>query len=435
MAAYTTSLRLVQPATGEYSGTWGTQVNTGLTALVDASVAGTATITMTAADYTLSTANGASDEARAMVLNLTGTPGAARNVICPAVSKVYIVYNNTTGGFAQTVKTASGSGVSVPNGATAFLRCNGTDVVTALSYLGSLTLGAALPIASGGTGSTSTTYCSLTTNVTGTLPATNGGTGQSSYTTGDLLVASSGTALTKLADIATGNALISGGVGVAPSYGKIGLTTHVSGTLPVGNGGTGATTLTANNVIIGNGTSAVTFVAPGTAGNALLSNGTTWASTALGATAYTWTAKQTLTGSTSTLAAKLVNALETVTLSATAATGTIAYDVTTQSVLYYTTAASANWTVNFRASSGTTLNAAMATGESVTVAFLVTQGATARYNTAIQVDGTTVGVTANWQGGTAPAAGTANGVDVYTYTIIKTGASTYTVFAAVSAYG
>ena len=141
MASYSTSLRLVLPTTGEYPGTWGTQVNTGLTNLVDTAIAGTATITMIAADYTLSTANGAADEARSMTLNLTGTPGAARNVICPAVSKLYIVYNNTTGGFAQTVKTAAGSGISVPNGATAFLRCDGTNVVDAINYFGSLTLG------------------------------------------------------------------------------------------------------------------------------------------------------------------------------------------------------------------------------------------------------------------------------------------------------
>lgn len=138
MASYTTSLRLVQPATGEYSGTWGTQVNTGLTALVDTSVAGTASITMTAANYTLSSANGASDEARAMFLALGGTPGASYQVICPAVSKLYFVTNNT--GFAQTVKTSAGSGVSVPNGASMTLRCNGTDVVEALSYFGSMTL-------------------------------------------------------------------------------------------------------------------------------------------------------------------------------------------------------------------------------------------------------------------------------------------------------
>lgn len=76
---------------------------------------------------------------------------------------------------------------------------------------------------------------------TATLLATSGGTGQSSYAVGDLLYASTSTELSKLADVATGNALISGGVGVAPSYGKIGLTTHVSGTLPVANGGTGIT--------------------------------------------------------------------------------------------------------------------------------------------------------------------------------------------------
>lgn len=76
----------------------------------------------------------------------------------------------------------------------------------------------------------------LTTQVTGTLPASNGGTGQSSYTIGDILYASGVSSLSRLADVATGNALISGGIGVAPSYGKIGLTTHVSGTLPIANG-------------------------------------------------------------------------------------------------------------------------------------------------------------------------------------------------------
>lgn len=146
MTTYTSSLRLVQPADG--STNWGTTVNTGLTALVDTSVAGTATITMTAADYTLSTANGATDEARAMVLNLTGTPGAARNVICPAVSKVYIVYNNTTGGFAQTIKTAAGSGVSVPNGYALTVRCDGTNVVA----VG--TASTAMPFLQSGTGAT-----------------------------------------------------------------------------------------------------------------------------------------------------------------------------------------------------------------------------------------------------------------------------------------
>ena len=180
MASYTTSLRLVQPSTGEYPGTWGLETNSGLTAVVDKAVAGTATITMTAANYTLTNANGVADEAKSMFLVLQGSPGASFFVIVPTASKLYFVTNST--GFAQTVKTSGGSGISVPNGARMTLRCDGTDVVVAQNYFGSLTLGAALPVASGGTGSTSTTYCSLTANVTGTLPVGNGGTGATTLT-------------------------------------------------------------------------------------------------------------------------------------------------------------------------------------------------------------------------------------------------------------
>jgi len=144
--------------------------------------------------------------------------------------------------------------------------------------------------------------------------------------------------------------------------------------------------------------------------------------------AQTFTATQTFSGSSSSLAMVLNDAAETTTVSATAATGTINFDVTTQSVIYYTSNASANWTVNFRASSGTSLNTAMSTGQSVTVAFLVTQGSTAYYNSAVQVDGTSV--TPKWQGGTAPAAGNASGIDAYVYTIIKTGSATFTVLAS-----
>jgi hypothetical protein len=90
-----------------------------------------------------------------------------------------------------------------------------------------------------------------------TVTAAQGGTGQATYDIGDIIYASGATALSKLADVATGNALISGGVGVAPAWGKVALTTHVSGILPVANGGTGATTLTSGGLLVGNGTSAV----------------------------------------------------------------------------------------------------------------------------------------------------------------------------------
>jgi hypothetical protein len=139
----------------------------------------------------------------------------------------------------------------------------------------------------------------------------------------------------------------------------------------------------------------------------------------------------TFSGSASALAMVLNDAAEVVTIfGASGASGTIAYDVTTQSVLFYTAVSTGNFIINLRASSGTTLNAAMSTGQSVTVAFLATNGGTAFYNTAVQVDGTVSGVTTRWQGGTAPTSGNANGVDVYVYTIIKTGSATFSVFAS-----
>ena len=150
-------------------------------------------------------------------------------------------------------------------------------------------------------------------------------------------------------------------------------------------------------------------------------------------TAQTITGTKTFEGTSSTLALVLNDAAEVATVSATAATGTINYDITTQSVLFYTSNASANWTVNFRASSGTTLNSALSTGQSVTVAFLVTQGSTAYYNSAVQVDGTTSGVTTRWLGG-APTAGNASGIDSYRFLILKTGSATYTVLASVTQF-
>lgn len=124
--------------------------------------------------------------------------------------------------------------------------------------------------------------------VTGALGAGNGGTGQSTYTIGDLLYASGTGALSKLADVATGNALISGGVGVAPSWGKIALTTHVSGTLPVANGGTGIATTTAYSLICAGTTATGAFqslASIGTSGQVLTSAGAgalpTWQSPAV----------------------------------------------------------------------------------------------------------------------------------------------------------
>ena len=196
------------------------------------------------------------------------------------------------------------------------------------------------------------------------------------------------------------------------------LTEDVTGVLPVANGGTGVATLT--GIVKASGTSAF---AAATAGTDYVAPGT----------ATTFTALQSFQGAPGVnLAANFVNGTEKITVSATAATGTINYDVTTQSIIYYTSNASANWTVNFRGDSGVSLDTLMSTGQSLTVAFLVTQGAPAYYNNVVQVDGNAV--TPKWQGGTAPTAGNASSIDSYVYTIVKTGAATFTVFAALTQF-
>jgi len=123
---------------------------------------------------------------------------------------------------------------------------------------------------------------------------------------------------------------------------------------------------------------------------------------------------------------------ETTTVSATAATGTINFDCSTQPILYYTTNASGNWTINFRGTSSVSLNTLMSVGQTLTVTFLATQGATAYYNSAVQVDGSSV--TPKWQGGITPAAGSASSIDAYTYAIIKTANATFTVLASQTRY-
>jgi len=195
-----------------------------------------------------------------------------------------------------------------------------------------------------------------------------------------------------------------------------------TGTLTSTNVSTGALTATGTTTLA----TSLTGLAKLTSG--IVSNATAGTDYVAPATATTFTATQTFSGSTSALTAVFTNAAEVVTVSSTAATGTINYDVTTQSVLYYTSNASANWTVNFRASSGTSLNTVMSTGQSLTVVFLVTQGTTAYYNNAITIDGTSV--TPKYQNGVAWSNGNASGIDAYSYTIVKTGSSTYTVFAS-----
>ena len=281
MASTYSTLKIELIGTGEQAGLWGTTTNTNLGTALEEAIVGSADVPFSSADVTLTlTDTNASQSARHVRLNLTGTSGGARNLILGSgcqIEKPYLINNGLAD--TVTVKNTTGTGIAVPAGKTMWVYNNGTNVVDAVTHLSSLTLGTALPIASGGTGTTSTTFVNLATNVTGTLPVANGGTGQTSYTDGQLLIGNStGNTLAKATLTAgtgvsitngagsitvaatnngtvtsvsgtgsvngitlTGTVTSSGSLTLGGTLSNVSLTTQVTGTLPVANGGTGIT--------------------------------------------------------------------------------------------------------------------------------------------------------------------------------------------------
>lgn len=134
-SSYTTRLRIEKPAVGEQENTWGGTANTSYD-LLDAAFGSAAVTHDDTASYTLTTNNGATDEARCLIIVVTGTLTAARNLVVPNTGKLYLVYNNTTGGYALTVKTAAGTGISVANGKKKFVYSDGTNVVDVATTIG-----------------------------------------------------------------------------------------------------------------------------------------------------------------------------------------------------------------------------------------------------------------------------------------------------------
>ena len=154
-STYSPSLRIELIGAGEQSGTWGTTTNTNLGTLLEQSIAGVQAITMIDANYTLTNYNGVSDEARKAVLVASGTNTAARDIIAPLVAKNYIIKNNTTGGFAINIRAATGASVSIPNGGTSAVYCDGTNFNLALTQT-LIAAGAGISIATVGATSTIT---------------------------------------------------------------------------------------------------------------------------------------------------------------------------------------------------------------------------------------------------------------------------------------
>jgi hypothetical protein len=263
---YTTLLGLAQPVTGTEANTWGTVVNDEITALVDSAVAGTTTITSDA-DVTLTTTAGAANQSRQAIILWTASGTVTRNITAPAQSKTYMVIN-ATGSTQSIVLRGVGptTGITVVAGEKCVAAWNGSDFVKIATTVAD----GVTTITFGSTGLTPSTATSGAVSVAGTLANTNGGTGQSSaFTQYGITYASTTTVLATTA-AGTSTTVLHGNASGAPTFGAVSLTADVSGTLPVGNGGSGAATLT--GVLKGNGTSAFTaatagtdYVAPGTA--------------------------------------------------------------------------------------------------------------------------------------------------------------------------
>lgn len=180
-STYSTNLKLELMATGENSGTWGTKTNNNLFPLVEQAIVSQADVSMLDATTTITMLDGASCDARCLVLDLTGVLTEDRNLVVPTIQKPYIVANNTTGGYAVTVKTSAGTGISVPNGDRMFLYADGTNVVemlsegagsfTSLAVSGAATIGTTLGV----TGATtlSTVTATSVNKVAITAPASN----------------------------------------------------------------------------------------------------------------------------------------------------------------------------------------------------------------------------------------------------------------------
>jgi hypothetical protein len=180
MSSTFSNLKFELIGNGEQSGTWGTTTNSNIGTAIEQAIVGMATLDsgdFTANVCTLTLANTtAAQDARALCLNIAaGAVSAAGTINVPAIQKPYLIINGSS--FAVTVKVSGLTGVAVPPGTRTVVYNDGTDVGNQISFLSSLTLLAPLPVASGGTGTSSTTFVNLATNVTGTLPVANGGSG------------------------------------------------------------------------------------------------------------------------------------------------------------------------------------------------------------------------------------------------------------------
>lgn len=204
-STYSPTLRIELIGNGDQSGTWGDTTNINLGTLIEAAITGVQPITMSDANYTLTAFNGLPDEARNVVLVVSGTNTATRAVIAPSVEKTYVVKNSTTGGFGVTIRTSSGTGVTIPTATTQIVYCDGTEFyAVSAPYGGSTTgTGAAVlavsptftgtPLAPTAANATSTTQIATTAFVTTAVTNATGSLGTMSTQNANAVAVTGGT--------------------------------------------------------------------------------------------------------------------------------------------------------------------------------------------------------------------------------------------------
>jgi len=424
MASTYTALGVELMATGENAGTWGTKTNTNLNIIeqisggyIAKSIAGGAQTTA------LSVSDGSTGaELAHRMIEFTGTISGNQIVTIPNdVQTFYFLRNSTSGSHTVQFKYATGSGDTFTFSATdkgdqlLFATANdGTNPDIYTLDFGDVTL----------TGTQTLTNKTLTDPILSPTATTAGKVefleGTNNGTNKATLIGPASTADVTVTLPAATDTLV----------GKATTDTLTNKTL------TAPKFADAGFIADANGNEQVIFQTTASAVNEVeITNGATGNGPIIGSSGET-NVDLNLTpkglGRVTLGAGSIQNVVEKITVSATAATGTNNYDVITQAVLYYTSNASGNFTVNFRGNGSNTLNAIMSTGQSLTVAFLVTNAGTAYYNNAVTIDGSSI--TPEWQGGSAPSEGNTNSIDAYTYTIIKTGDASFTALAAQTQY-
>jgi hypothetical protein len=414
MATYTTNGGIKKIATGDESGTWGTSTNTNFD-ILDRLTNGVGEITLSGTTHTLTTTDGTLSDGMFKVLVLGGSPSGTNTItVAPNdAQKLYFVKNGS--GQGAVISQGSGANVTVPNGESRIVYCDGAGAGAAVTDMSSDfgALDASNNLSDLASATTALTNLGLT--------ATAAEINYNDITTLGTVQASK----TVTAD-ANGDVNFSDGDKIRMGASNDLQIYHDGSNSVITEGGTGDLLLSASAQIKLQGTN-------GENGLVVTENGAVFSyydnvvrvettSIGINVTGIAVTDGVTVDGPLD------IEEVKEAVSTGTSTTGTINFDLNTAAIGNFTSNQTANRTINFRGDGSTTMNSIMFAGQSMTCTLIMKQGSTAYYLSAYQVDGSTI--TPEWSGGSAPTAGNADSLDVYTFTIIKTADATFTVLAS-----